>query len=106
MQEGLNIISGAQFAVLPLVMSGLNLCTLLYFVVTFSSANNLPSGFHYLYTRQLVPCVSEIYTLIVVAQGLTMFLMNFLLCYRTAQGHGSSYKGSLIWLPSNSLVYS
>lgn len=44
MQEGLNMISGAQFTVLPLVMSGLNLCTLLYFIITLSSANNLPSG--------------------------------------------------------------
>ena len=55
---------------------------------------------------QLVSCVSEIYTLIVEAQGLAMFLINFLLFYRTTQGHGSSYKGSLIWLPSNTVVYS
>lgn len=38
------MISGAQFAVLPFVMSRLNLCTLLYFVVTLSLANNLPNG--------------------------------------------------------------
>ena len=44
MQEGLNMISDVQFTVLPLVMSGLNLSTLLYFVVTLSLANNLPSG--------------------------------------------------------------
>lgn len=101
------MISGAQFAILRLVMSGLNLHTLLSLSShCMSSVNDLPSGWHNLHTCQMVPCVPEIYTLIIEAQGLAVFLIIFLLCYRTAQGHGSSFQRSVIWLSSNIVVYS